>query len=60
MDVKPNVFSIHQAAKEGHVAWQKKASKKDLNKGDGDGWSAMHWAAWNGSAATLQTIIDRG
>ncbi len=60
MDTKSNLFSIHQAAKEGHVAWLKKASKKDLNKGDGDGWTAMHWGAWNGNTASLQTIIDRG
>ncbi len=54
------IFSIHQAAKEGHVAWLKKASKKDLNKGDGDGWTAVHYCAWNGNLSCLGVVIERG
>lgn len=60
MSIPTNLFTVHQAAKEGHVAWLKKASKKDLCRGDGDGWTAAHWGAWNGGVTPMETIIHRG
>jgi len=33
----------------------------DVNKGDGAGWSPLHYAAWFGSStAILQVLLDRG
>lgn len=53
-------FAVHQAAKEGNVAVLKKASKKDLNIPDEEGWTALHWASWNGSTVAIETVISRG
>lgn len=52
--------SIHQAAKDGDVSVLKRAAKKDLNKGDEDGWTAVHWVAWNGNSEALKTVISKG
>ena len=56
----PTLFALHQAAKEGNGPLLKRASKKDINKGDQDGWTAMHWAAWNGSPEGLHILISKG
>lgn len=54
------LFAVHQAAKEGNVPVLKKASKKDLNVPDEEGWTALHWAAWNGSIPAIETIVSKG
>ena len=54
------LFAVHQAAKEGNVSVLKKASKKDLNVPDEEGWTALHWASWNGSIAAIGTIVSKG
>lgn len=53
-------FAVHQAAKEGNVLVLKKASKKDLNVPDEEGWTALHWASWNGNVAAIDTIVSKG
>ena len=60
MSHTPTPEAIPQAAKEGDVAVLKKSSKKELNKPGEDGWTAVHWAAWNGNAELLQVIMDKG
>lgn len=60
MSDTPTVFATHQAAKEGNIAVLKKSAKKDLNRRDEDGWTAMHWAAWSGNTEALKTIISKG
>lgn len=54
------LFAVHQAAKEGNVAVLKKASKKDVNVPDEEGWTALHWAAWNGSTVAMEIIVSKG
>lgn len=54
------LFAVHQAAKEGNVLVLKKASKKDLNVPDEEGWTALHWASWNGKVAAIDTIVSKG
>ena len=54
------ILSIHQAAKDGNIGILKKASKKDLNRGDMDGWTAAHWVAWNGNTEAVKTVISKG
>lgn len=56
----PTTFSIHQAAKDGNITVLKKTPRKDLNRGDEDGWTAMHWTAWNGNTEALKAVISRG
>ena len=56
----PAADAIHQAAKDGNAAVLKKASKKDLNRPGEDGWTAVHWAAWNGHPGSLHVILDKG
>lgn len=51
---------IHQAAKDGNSSILRKATKKELNKAGEDGWTAVHWAAWNGSTESLGIILDKG
>ena len=51
---------IHHAAKEGDITVLKKASKKDLHRGDKDGWIPLHWAAWNGNLEAIKTILTKG
>lgn len=60
MSDTPILFSLHQAAKEGNLPFLKKASKRDINKGDKDGWTAVHWAAWNGHPEGLRILIGKG
>ena len=52
--------AIQQAAKDGNTAVLKKASKKELNRSGEDGWTAVHWAAWNGHPGSLSIILDKG
>ena len=59
-DTPTALFPIHQAAKEGNVAVLKKASKKDINKADDDGWTVMHWAGWSGNTEALKIAIAKG
>ena len=54
------LFAVHQAAKEGNLLLLKKASKKDLNVQDEEGWTALHRAAWNGSIVAIDTIVSKG
>ena len=56
----PTSFPVHQAAKDGNVALLKKFSKKELNRGDDEGWTPVHWAAWKGNPDTLRVILDKG
>lgn len=56
----PTPASVHQAAKEGDLAQLRKATKKELNQGDDDGWTPTHWAAWNGSKEALRVILAKG
>lgn len=51
---------FHQAAKDGNVQLLQRASKKELNKQDNTGWTAMHWAAWNGNVELLKAVIGKG
>lgn len=51
---------IHQAAKDGEVAILSKASKKDLNQTDVDGWTSVHWCAWTGHPEPLETVLKKG
>lgn len=51
---------IHQAAKDGELPVLSKASKKDLNRGDLDGWTAVHWCAWAGHPEPLEVVLKRG
>lgn len=51
---------IHQAAKDGDVSILSKASKKELNTGDDDGWTAVHWCAWAGHPETLEAVLKKG
>ena len=60
MSDTPTIFSTHQAAKEGNTLLLKKASKKDLNREDEDGWTPVHWAAWNGSVEALKMVLSKG
>ena len=60
MSHPPIPNEIHQAAKDGNAALLKKTSKKDLNRPGEDGWTAVHWAAWNGSPDSLLVILDKG
>lgn len=52
--------AIQQAAKDGNIVILKKASKKELNRPGEDGWTAVHWAAWNGHPDCLHIILDKG
>lgn len=52
--------SIHQAAKDGEVSILSKASKKDLNQTDIDGWTSVHWCAWTGHPEPLETVLKKG
>jgi hypothetical protein len=51
---------VQQAAKDGNAAVLRKASRKELNRREEDGWTAVHWAAWNGNPDPLQVILDKG
>ena len=51
---------VHQAAKDGDTAVLSKASKKELNLQDGDGWTAVHWCAWSGHPEPLEIVLNRG
>lgn len=51
---------FHQAAKDGNVQLLRRASKKELNKQDHTGWTAVHWAAWNGNAELVKAVLDKG
>ena len=52
-------WPIIQAAKGGNISVIKKASKKDLQKYDEDGWCAIHWAAWSGNKDAVYVILNK-
>ena len=52
--------AIHQAAKDGDDTILNKASKKDLNEPDQDGWTSVHWCAWNGHPEPLEIVLKKG
>ena len=54
------LVAVHQAAKEGNMAVLKRASKKDMNVPDEEGWTALHWASWNGSTTAMEIIVSKG
>ena len=60
MSHTPVPDAMAQAAKDGNVAVLKRSSKKDLNRAGEDGWTAVHWAAWNGNSELVQVILDKG
>lgn len=60
MALRDTSLAIHQAAKDGEVAILSKASKKELNTGDHDGWTAVHWCAWGGHPEPLETVLGKG
>jgi ankyrin repeat protein len=31
----------------------------DVSAQDGDGWTALHWASWNGNADLAQMLTER-
>lgn len=51
---------IQQAAKDGEIALLTKASKKELNQGDAEGWTAVHWCAWTGHPEPLEVVLRKG
>lgn len=54
------LFAVHQAAKESNLAVLKNASKKDMNVPDEEGWTALHWASWNGNTVAMEVIVSKG
>lgn len=58
----PDPFSVAEAAKAGDAAAVKALLKAgaDVNAAQGDGMTALHWAATNGDAAMTQMLLSAG
>ena len=55
-----SLWDLYWAAREGNLALQEEV-KKCANINDakyGDGWTALHWAAWNGNVEAAQVLIS--
>lgn len=58
-----NVISdtkYHKAARDGNVVLLLEGTKRDFNKGDEDGMTPVHWAAYDGKLEALRIITGRG